>query len=81
MTLIEREETRESFRIPASMDLLAPVGASGKEPTCQSRRHKRHEFDPWVEKIAWRRKWQPIFAWRIPWTEEPAIGSQRIGHD
>ena len=21
--------------------------------------NKRHEFDPWVEKIPWRRKWQP----------------------
>ena len=20
---------------------------------------KRHEFDPWVGKIPWRRKWQP----------------------
>ena len=24
-------------------------GASGKEPACQGRRHKRHGFDPWVE--------------------------------
>ena len=21
--------------------------------------HMRHGFEPWVEKIAWRRKWQP----------------------
>ena len=28
-----------------------PGGASGKEPSCQSRRHKRHTFDPWVGKI------------------------------
>ena len=26
-------------------------GASGKEPTCQCRRHKRHKFSPWVMKI------------------------------
>ena len=25
--------------------------ASGKEPTCQCRRRKRHGFDPWVGKI------------------------------
>ena len=25
-----------------------PGGASGKEPTCHSRRHKRGGFDPWV---------------------------------
>ena len=27
--------------------------------TCQRRRHKRCRFDLWVEKIPWRRKWQP----------------------
>ena len=31
----------------------SPAGTSGKEPTCQSRRHKRHRFDPWVGKIPW----------------------------
>ena len=35
-------------------------GTSGKEPTCQCRRHKRLRFDPWVRKIPWRRAWQPI---------------------
>ena len=36
-----------------------PGGASGKEPTCHCRRHKRCGFDPWVGKIPWRREWQP----------------------
>ena len=36
-----------------------PGGTSGKEPACQCRRHKRHEFNPWVGKIPWRRAWQP----------------------
>ena len=38
-------------------------GASGKEPTCQCKRHKRHGFDPWVGKFPYRRKWQltPVF--------------------
>ena len=31
-------------------------GVSGKESTCQCRRHKRRRFDPWVSKIPWRRK-------------------------
>ena len=26
-------------------------------PQCRSRR--KHRFDPWVETIPWRRKWQP----------------------
>ena len=34
-------------------------GASGKEPTCQCRRHKRRGFNPRVGKIPWRRAWQP----------------------
>ena len=29
---------------------------SGKEPACQ---YRRSGFDPWVEKIPWRRKWKP----------------------
>ena len=35
-------------------------GASGKEPICQCRRHKRCGFYPWVGKIPWRRTWKPI---------------------
>ena len=35
-------------------------GPSDKEPAGQSRRCKRLGFDPWVGKIPWRRKWQPI---------------------
>ena len=32
-----------------------PGGASGKESTWQFRRQKRCWFDPWVEKIPWKR--------------------------
>ena len=50
---------------------------------------QRLGFDPWVRKISWRKKWQPIpaniFAWEIPWTEEPggyrSWGHKRVGHD
>ena len=37
---------------------------SGKESACQCR---RHGLDPWVGKIAWRRKWQPTPARVQPW--------------
>ena len=50
-------------------------------PSCKSRRHKRHWFDPFVGKISWRRKWQPtpvFLTWKIPWTEEPG-GLQSMG--
>ena len=37
-----------------------PRWLSGKESTCQYKRCRRPEFDPWVGKNPWRRKWQPI---------------------
>ena len=38
---------------------VTPRWCSGKESACQCRRCKRHRFNPWVEKIPWRRKQQP----------------------
>ena len=65
-----------------------PGGISGKEPSCQCRRHKRHSFDLRVKKIPWRRAWQstPVFLpAESPWTEDPGgsqfIGSQTVGHN
>ena len=37
-----------------------PRWHSGKESTCQFRRHQKHRFHPWVRKISYSRKWQPI---------------------
>ena len=36
-----------------------PGGTSGKESTCQCRRHKGCRFNPWIKKIPWSRAWQP----------------------
>ena len=63
-----------------------PTGGSAvKESACQSR---RHGFHPWIRKIPWKRKWQPIpvflpeksdgqrsLAGYSPWD------SKRVGHD
>jgi len=40
---------REQSRLPRWL--------SGKESTCPCR---RCGFDPWIGKMPWRRKWQPI---------------------
>ena len=37
-----------------------PRWHSGKEFAWRCRRHKKHGFNPWVWKMLWRRKWQPI---------------------
>ena len=62
-----------------------PGGTSGKEPTCQCKRHKRRGFDPWVGKIPLEEGMtahSSNLAWRIPWTEKPggleSMGSQRV---
>ena len=62
---------------------FVPGGASGKESTCQCRRHNKCKFDPWVrddpleEEMATH---SSILAWETPWTGEPgrlqSIGSQ-----
>ena len=36
-----------------------PRCLSGKESTCQCKRHRTFDFDPWVGRIPWRRQWQP----------------------
>ena len=65
-----------------------PGGASGKELTCQCRRHKEihvqslGQEDPLEEGMVTH---SSITAWRIPWTEEPgglqSIGWQRVRHN
>ena len=51
---------RTSYRRSLYGDSGFPSGTSGKESTCQCRRHKRHGFNPWIRKILWRREWQPM---------------------
>ena len=55
-------------------------GTDGKEPTCQHRRHKTTSSiweDTPEEYMATHSN---IFAWRIPWKEEPN-GLQRVRHN
>ena len=48
----------------------------------------RPEFDPWVGKIRWRRRWQPTLVFspgESPWTKKPgglqSMGLQRVKHN
>ena len=36
-----------------------PKWLSNEESFCQCRRCRRWDFDPWVRKIPWSRKWKP----------------------
>jgi len=57
---VTKSQTRLSDWTTTIEQLLGfPDGASDKEPACQCRRRKRHQFDPWVRKIPWRRAQQP----------------------
>ena len=59
-----------------------PVGTSGKEPTCQCRKSRHTGWDPGLGRSPGERNSNAfsIFAWEIPWTEEPGrlqvMGSQ-----
>ena len=81
-----RGHERQPWRIKAIMQIMHlphkddpyalkcfPGGTSGKEPTCQCRRHKRHRFDPWVGKFPWRRTWEstPAFVPENPMDRGP----------
>ena len=54
---------------------VTPGGTSGKEPTCQCRRHNRHRFDPCVRKIPWRRAQQltPVCLLENPMDREACL--------
>ena len=67
---------------------MFPRWCSGKEFTCQCRRLKillgliPGQKDPLEEEMATH---SSIFAWKIPWTEEPgrpqSMELQRVRHD
>ena len=52
----------------------------------QCRRHRKHSLDPWVERIPWRREWQPtpVFLPEKSHGQRSLVGfmgSQRVGHN
>ena len=51
-----RHDQSDLAAAAAGIKYELPRWLSGKESACQCR---RREFDPWVRKISWRRKWQP----------------------
>ena len=68
-----------SLTVSLLMDF--PGGSSGKELSCQCRRHKRCRLDHWVGRIPWTRARlsTPVFLpGNSPWTDEPG-GLQSIG--
>ena len=55
-----------------------PRWISGKESTCNA----ADEFDPWVRKIHWRRKWQPtpVFLSGKSHGQRTLLGHSPLGH-
>ena len=79
-----------TFKVSKEINVYSsgsPCGASGKEPACQCRKHKRLEFHPWIGKISWRRTWQPTPVFLPREYHGPrnlglqSIGLQRLGRD
>ena len=59
-----------------------PMWHSGKESTCQCRRHRRCGFEPWAGKIPWRRKQQPtaVFLPEKSHGQKSLVGQSPWGH-
>jgi len=80
---------RRRGNFTSNTDILGiPKRPSGKESTGQFRKHRRWEFDLWVRKIPWSRKWQPAsvflpgkFHGQRILTGLQSMGLQRVGHD
>ena len=70
----------------STLYLSFPGGSDGKRICLQCR---KPGFNPWVQKITWRREWQPIPVFlpgefpgqRILAGYRQSMGSLRIGHD
>ena len=86
---LERESTRQAADPQhtnesghSACSRAFPGGASGKEPTYQCTRHKRHRFSPGVRKIPWRRAWQPtpVFLLGEPHGQRSLAGCSPGGH-
>ena len=81
---LQTEETTEMVR-----GELLPVMATGKGcGTCSLLHYGRPGFNPWVRNIPLETEMathSSIFAWRIPWMEDPgglqSMGTQRVGHN
>ena len=78
----------ERLIVVTTINLGFQVGTSGKENTCQSRRHKRCGFDPWVGELPggghgntaqYSCLENPIN--RGAWWAILSMGSQRVRHD
>ena len=77
-------------RLKVAFDFMVccfPGGACGKEPACQSRRHKKCGGDLWVEKIPWEGNDNPLHysclenpIYRGAWWVQ-SMGLQRVRHD
>ena len=54
------DELSSNLCFEVTIILEFPRRHSGKESACQCRSYKRWRFNPWVRKIPWSRKWQPL---------------------
>ena len=77
-----------SFPLVASLNWASQVALVVKNLPANAGDSKRQEFDPWIRKIPWSRKWQPIpiflpgkFHGQRSLMGSQCIRSQRVGHD
>ena len=52
-------DTFSNLLFNRAQETRSPGGTNGKTPPLNAGRCNKLEFDPWVRKIPWRRKWEP----------------------
>ena len=81
-TIVHGFENRQTRLNGKHFRFGLPSITRGKEPPAKTGGIKRREFDPWVGKIFWRRKWQPTpvfspgepFGQRSLWATVHSVG-------
>ena len=51
-----------NIKVKDPYGISLPVGISGKETAWKCRDVNKREFDPWIQKIPWKRTWQPKYS-------------------
>ena len=82
-SLLQHHSSKASILQHHNSNGWLSCGSDGKESAWNAR--KRPRFNPWIQKISWRREWLPIssiLAWKFPWKEKPgnwqSMGSKEL---
>ena len=69
---------RNNYRFPTVLN-SGPSGSVVKNLPARQEMKERCEFDAWVGKVPWRRKWQPIPVFLLEYVQRSLTGYSSMG--